>query len=65
MSVQTLTINSFTMKKNKLVGTILIIVGIMTISGMLVKNDLYWLIIDLVVIITCLSGGLYLLLKKQ
>jgi len=53
------------MKHQRLIGLILLIIAFMAIIGMLINNPIYWLIVDVAVIIVCSGSGLYLLRKKQ
>ncbi len=49
------------MKNLKLCGSLLIIVGLLTVVGLLINNSTYWMIIDIIVILSSFGVGLYLL----
>jgi hypothetical protein len=52
------------MKKNKIIGLLLLVLAIATIAGMVINIDAYWTIYNYAVIIFSLLGGLVLLLQK-
>ncbi|MDP8297839.1 MAG: hypothetical protein RAP41_06630 [Candidatus Orphnella occulta] len=49
------------MKKNKIIGALLLILAVYTIAGMIVASDAFWLIYNFVVIISCVISGILLL----
>jgi hypothetical protein len=53
------------MKYRKFFGCLLIITGVMVISGIILNNHTYWSIVDIIVITSSCGTGLYLLRQKE
>ena len=52
------------MKKNKVIGMLLLILAISTIVGMVIKNDTFWLVYNYATIILSVICGIILLKRK-
>lgn len=52
------------MKNSKRIGWLLLVVGCMTVLGMILDYHPYWLVVDIIVVLTCCGSGLYFLLQK-
>ncbi len=52
------------MRKNKVIGALLLILAVYTIAGMIIQNDFFWLAYNWVVIIFSVIGGIALLKDK-
>ena len=52
------------MKKNKVIGMLLLILAISTIIGMVIDESGYWIIYNILVIIFALISGIALLKQK-
>ncbi len=52
------------MKKNKVIGMLLLILGIATIIGMVIDNAIYWITYNPIVTIFALVSGIILLKQK-
>jgi len=52
------------MKKNKVIGALLLILAISTITGMLIENATFWLTYNYATIALSLICGIILLKKK-
>ncbi|MDD5120275.1 MAG: hypothetical protein PHR84_03065 [Candidatus Omnitrophica bacterium] len=53
------------MKKNKIVGVLLLALAILTIMGMVINNDTYWLIYNFATIIFSVISGLVLIKQNS
>jgi L-asparagine transporter-like permease len=53
------------MKNQRLIGWLLLILAFLVLLGMLLKIDIYWFVVDIIVIIVCLTCGIMLLYKKK
>ncbi len=53
------------MKKNKVIGLLLLILALSTISGMVINNDIYWFIYNYVTIILSVICGIALLRQNS
>jgi len=53
------------MKNRKLIGWLLIIAVLFMIAGIILNNHIFWSFVDIIVVITCLGSGLYILLRKE
>jgi hypothetical protein len=53
------------MKKERLLGILLIIVAVLVLPGFALGNQYYWLALDFVVLLVCGGGGIWLLAHKQ
>lgn len=52
------------MRKNKIIGILLLIFTVYTIVGMVIKNNAYWAIYNYVTIIFSVLSGIVLLKEK-
>jgi len=52
------------MKKNAVIGLLLLVLAIATIVGMIINNDTYWFIYNYVTIIFSVISGIVLLNQK-
>jgi NO-binding membrane sensor protein with MHYT domain len=52
------------MKKNKVIGTLLLVLAVATIAGMAINNATYWIVYDYITIILSLLIGISLLKQK-
>jgi hypothetical protein len=52
------------MTQEKVIGSSLLILSVLTAAGLFFKNDFYWLIYNCVVIFTSFLGAMVLLRKK-
>lgn len=52
------------MKKNKVIGVLLLVFAVYTIVGMVVKSDTYWGIYNYVTLIFSVSSAVVLLKQK-
>jgi uncharacterized membrane protein len=52
------------MKKNKLVGALLLALAIATVVGIVIMNDAYWQIYNYVTLLITTLGGIVLLKQK-
>jgi len=52
------------MKQNKVIGLFLLVLSILTISGMLMNNDDFWAVFNYITLIGCIPGGILLLKQK-
>ncbi len=49
------------MKKNKVIGVLLLVLAVATIGGMIIDNDIFWTIYNWAVIVLSVIGGIVLL----
>ncbi len=52
------------MKKNKVIGVLLLILAVYTIAGMIIASDAFWLVYNWVTIILSVVSGIILLKEK-
>lgn len=52
------------MNKNKFMGFSLVFCSLVMLAGMFINNEIYWFVIDIVVIILCALNG-FLILKNK
>lgn len=52
------------MQKNKVIGILLIVLSIYTLTGLALNNDKFWVIYNYIVIIFGIIGGFILLRQK-
>ncbi|MFA5038620.1 MAG: hypothetical protein WC732_02960 [Candidatus Omnitrophota bacterium] len=52
------------MKKNKVLGALLLVLAVSTVVGMIIQNDAFWNIYNYVTIILVVISGLALLKQK-
>ncbi len=52
------------MKKNKIIGSLLLLLAVYTIAGMLINNDIFWLVYNYVVITFSIISGILLIKEK-
>jgi len=52
------------MKKNKVIGVLLLVLVVFTIVGMVLANDVFWLIYNYIVLMVCALSGIALLKQK-
>ena len=53
------------MKNQRLIGWLLLVLAFLVLLGMLLNINIYWFVVDIVVILVCLSSGIILLYKKK
>ncbi len=53
------------MKNKKLIGASLILTALLVVSGIIVKSEIYWSVIDIAVILVCTGAGLFLLKNNK
>jgi len=49
------------MKKNKVIGVLLLVLAIATITGMVINNETFWVVYNWTVIVLSVVGGIVLL----
>ncbi len=49
------------MKKNKVIGVLLLVLAVATIAGMVINKDAFWTIYNWTVIVLFVVGGIVLL----
>ncbi|MCK9430347.1 MAG: hypothetical protein M0R17_10130 [Candidatus Omnitrophica bacterium] len=52
------------MKKNKIIGKLLLMFAVFTVLGMVLDNDTYWSVYNYATLIFFLSSGIVLLKQK-
>jgi hypothetical protein len=52
------------MQKNKVIGILLLVLSISTLTGLALNNDKFWVIYNYIVIIFGIIGGFVLLKQK-
>ena len=52
------------MKKNQVIGLLLLILAILTVMGMVINRDAYWSVHNYLTILISLIGGIFLLKQK-
>ena len=49
------------MKKNKIIGVLLLVLAVATIAGMVINNDTFWTVYNWTVIVLSVLSGVILL----
>jgi hypothetical protein len=49
------------MKKNKVIGVLLLVLAVATVAGMVINKDAFWTIYNWTVIVLSVVGGIILL----
>ncbi|MDD5281125.1 MAG: hypothetical protein PHC37_00375 [Candidatus Omnitrophica bacterium] len=52
------------MKKNKVIGFLLLVLAVYTIVGMVLANDTYWSVYNSITLVFCVLSGIALLKEK-
>ena len=52
------------MKKNQIIGLLLLILAMLTVMGMVIKSEAYWSVHNYLAILISLIGGIFLLKQK-
>ena len=53
------------MKKNKIIGTLLVGLSLLTIIAMIVNNHIFWFFVDLLIVLVCVSAGVILIKQDK